>query len=190
MTEPSISCLISFKINDQAAAQAIFNLHHTASHDTVLALSDVLGESSHHFIVLEPVFAGVLEKLESIVLRGLLLERNCEYDILHRLKQLRKSSHVHCHLTVVMLSAVHGLKQFLAHLHRITVLVADGDHARNVEHRHVARHGQVLVRGELSQVPLWTRPLLEARAVWFLRFGNGSFRSCSFRRSLGSCCGL
>ena len=79
-----------------------------------------------------------------------------------------------------MLRAVHGLEQLFAHLHRIAVLVADGDHARDVQYGHVARHGQVLVRGELSQIPLGPRPLLELLSDltgWFLGLGDGSFRS-------------
>ena len=76
------------EINDQAAAQAVLNLDHTASHDTVLALSDALGESSHQIVIFEPVFAGALEELESIIFGRLLLEGNGEDDVLHRLKQL------------------------------------------------------------------------------------------------------
>ena len=127
-----VSILISLKVDDQAAAEAVLDLSHTASHDTVLALGDALGEVSHHLVVFEPVFAGVLEELESFVLGGLLLESDGEDDVLHRLKQLRQSSHVHSHLTIVVLSAVHGLEQLFAHLHSIAVPVADGDHVCDV----------------------------------------------------------
>ena len=172
---------VSLEIDDQAAAEAVLNLDHAACHDTALALSDALSESGHHLVVFEPVFAGVLKELESILLVGLLLEGNGEDDVLHRLEQLGQSRHAHSHLTIVVLRAVHGLEQLFAHLHRIAVLVADGDHARDVQYGHVARHGQVLVRGELSQIPLGPRPLIELLSdgsVRFLGLGNRSFRSC------------
>ena len=60
-----------------------------------------------------------------------------------------------------MLSTVHGLEQFLAHLHGASVLVSDRDHIRDVEHSHVAGHGQELAHGELGQIPLGSSPLLE-----------------------------
>lgn len=113
-------------------------------------MSDALGESSHQLVVFEPVFAGVLEELEGIFFVGLLLEGNGEDDVLHRLEQLGQASHVHRHFTIIVLGAIHGLEQLFAHLHSIAVLIADGDHTRDVEHRHVARHRQILVLGKLS----------------------------------------
>ena len=79
---------VSLEIDDQAAAEAVLNLDHAACHDTALALSDALGEISHHLVVFEPVFASVLEELESVFFVGLLLEGDGEDDVLHRLEQL------------------------------------------------------------------------------------------------------
>ena len=92
---------------------------------------------------------------------GLFLELNSEDNVLDRLKQFSQSSHVHSDHMIVVLGAVHGFKQLFAHLHSVAVLVSDGDHVRDVEHSHVAGHGQILLHCELGQVPLRPRPLLE-----------------------------
>ena len=160
LAEP-IRFTIGFEIDDEAAAQAVLNLDHVTDHDTVLALDNALGQSSHLLIVFVPVLASILEKLDSVGFSGLFLESNGEDYVLHRLQKFSQSRHVHSNFTIVVLCAVHGLEQLFTHLHCVTVLIADGDHVGDVEHSHIASHGQILVHGKLCQVPFRSTPMLE-----------------------------
>ena len=111
-----------------------------ACHDTSGPLDHAFGHRRDLFGIIDPVLARRLNHIESVGLSWLSLELNREDHILDGLKQLSQSSHVHVNLAIVVLCAVHCLEELFAHLHGVSMLVADGNEVFDVQDGHVARH--------------------------------------------------
>jgi len=115
------------EIDDQTTAEVVLHFDHVARHLTFGASNELLGELADRLGISEVALVCLFKDLGRVLLSRLLVESDGEDVILHCVKKLGQSGHVHCDLLLEVVRAVHVFKDVLRHEEQLVVRVLDGD---------------------------------------------------------------
>jgi hypothetical protein len=118
---------LGVQVDAGTSTEIIFNGDQMTNHSARLPTKHVVHELVQLCLVFKVLGLGRHEDLSCVLLGGLFLELDCENVILNLMEELSQASHCHWDLILVVICALHTLKDIPRDIHQVSVRILNCD---------------------------------------------------------------